>query len=347
MSDLGKSTVLNPALERKDLFLCHTGADKPWVESLAKQIESIPYKSRFLQVVFDKWDFALAKNIVLELEREIDACRFIAVILSKASLAADWPTLERTIAVWSDPSGSKGRVIPILLENVSIPPTLRTRRWIDFRNPNAFEASFLELISILRGENIPRGRGGLLPSLPLVPAATVAPIVITSTVEADKVQEKLISNLLPVAELPTHIHSAPTSLQLKSDFPREEGNPSPPPFLLRAGRLYSFHDLRVADSPFKTTVETAQINTEEFLPWFGTDKPNWAIELLNISLKDAIYHRHLTFDKKGQRFFFTPVNGKPKRISWVIGGKRSSREVTTPHTATRFNERGDKERFPF
>ena len=234
MPDLGKSTALDPTCELTDLFLCHTGADKPWVKSLAEQIESIPYKSRFLRVVFDKWDFALAKNIVLELESEIDTCRFVAVILSKASLAADWPTLERTIAVWSDPSGSKGRVIPIVLENVSIPPTLRVRRWIDFRNPLAFEASFLELISILRGENIPRGRGGLLPSLPLAPTVPIAPIVITSTIEADKVQERLISNLLPVLELPTSIHSAPTSLHLKSDFPREEGTPSPPPFLLRA-----------------------------------------------------------------------------------------------------------------
>ena len=91
----------------KDIFLCHTGADKPWVEALAEKIESVPFDGRFLRVVFDKWDFAFAKNIVLELEREIDACRFIGIVLSKASLSADWPTLERTIAVWSDPSGSK------------------------------------------------------------------------------------------------------------------------------------------------------------------------------------------------------------------------------------------------
>lgn len=280
MSDLGTPTVLNAIPVAKDLFLCHTGVDKPWVESLAEKIESVRYQGRFLQVIFDKWDFALAKNIVLELEREIDSCRFIAVILSKASLAADWPTLERTIAVWSDPSGSKGRVIPIVLENVPIPPTLRVRRWIDFRNPDAFDASLLELISILRGENIPRGRGGLLPSLPLSPATPISPIVITSTIEADRVRERLISNLLPVLELPSHIHSAPTSLQLKSDFPRDEGIPSPPPFLLRTGRLYTFHDLRDADSPFKKSVELAQVNTEEFLQWFGTDKHNWAIELL-------------------------------------------------------------------
>ncbi len=51
-------------------------------------------------------------NIVLDIEREIEACRFVGLVVSKAMLGAPWPTLERTIAVWSDPSGSKGRVIP-------------------------------------------------------------------------------------------------------------------------------------------------------------------------------------------------------------------------------------------
>ena len=99
MSDSGTHPLLNASPEPKDLFLCHTGTDKPWVEDLAQKVESVPYKGRFLRVVFDKWDFAHSKNIVLELEREIDSCRYIAVILSKASVAADWPTLERTIAV--------------------------------------------------------------------------------------------------------------------------------------------------------------------------------------------------------------------------------------------------------
>src|SRR6187399_571653 len=105
----GKSSLSQMPAPAKDLFLCHTGADKPWVEALAEKVESVPFDGRFLRVVFDKWDFAHAKNIVLELEREIDVCRFIGVVLSKASITADWPTLERTIAVWSDPSGSKGR----------------------------------------------------------------------------------------------------------------------------------------------------------------------------------------------------------------------------------------------
>lgn len=331
----------------KDLFLSHTGVDKPWVERLAELIEVTPFKDRYLGVVYDKWDFAHAKNIVLELEKEIDACRFIGIVLSKASLAADWPTLERTIAVWSDPSGAKGRVIPILFENVPLPPSLRVRRWVDFRNPETFEQSFVELISILRGESIPRGRGGLLPAISAMQDAVKSPMIITSAVEADKVDEKLISNLLPVLELPRLVYASSTPLRKKSDLQSLQVAKSHPPFLLRSEKLFTFANLRDAESPFRGVIKPEQIITEDLKNWFGSEKHNWAVELLNLHLKAFAYDRYLRFEGKGQRFFFSPYKEQPKTIRWSIGGKEASREVTTPHTATRINSEGNKERFQF
>jgi hypothetical protein len=331
----------------KDLFLSHTGVDKPWVEKLAELVEATPFQDRYLGVVYDKWDFAHAKNIVLELEKEIDACRFIGIVISKASLAADWPILERTVAVWSDPTGNKGRVIPILIENVPLPPSLRVRRWVDFRNPETFEQSFVELISILRGESIPRGRGGLSPSLSVLQNPLNAPVVVTSAVEADKVNEKLISNLLPVLELPKVVYASPTPLREKSDLQKLSTAKSHPPFLLRSEKLFTFANLREEESAFRGVIEQKEIESEGFKTWFGSDKHNWAVELLNLHLKAFAYDRYLRFEGKGQRFFFSPYKEQPKTIRWSIGGKQVSREVTTPHTATRVNSEGNKERFQF
>jgi hypothetical protein len=50
-------------------------------------------------VVFDKWDFAKGSNIVVDIEKEIDACRYVGIVVTRALLDADWPTLERSIAV--------------------------------------------------------------------------------------------------------------------------------------------------------------------------------------------------------------------------------------------------------
>jgi TIR domain len=331
----------------KDLFLSHTGVDKPWVEKLAELIEATPFQNRYLGVIYDKWDFAHAKNIVLELEKEIDECRFIGIVASRASLAADWPTLERTIAVWSDPTGNKGRVIPILIENAPLPPSLRVRRWVDFRNPETFEQSFIELVSILRGESIPRGRGGLSPSSSLTKNPLNVPLVITSAIEADKVDEKLISNLLPVLELPELVYVSSTPLREKSDLRDLSTAKSHPPFLLRSEKLFTLANLRDEESPFRGVIERNRIETEPLNIWFGNEKHAWAVELLNLHLKAFAYDRYLRFERKGQRFFFSPYKDQPKTIRWSIGGRQSSREVTTPHTATRLNAEGNKERFDF
>src|SRR5260370_19514046 len=64
-------------LRGRDLFLCHSGVNKPWVENLAERVESVPYLDRHLGVVFDKWDFIKGKNIVTEIDEHIDHCRFI------------------------------------------------------------------------------------------------------------------------------------------------------------------------------------------------------------------------------------------------------------------------------
>jgi hypothetical protein len=213
----------------KDIFLCHTGANKPWVERLAERIEAEPYQNRFLGVVFDKWDFEKGGNIVVDIEREIDACRFVGVVVTQALLGAEWPTMERSIAVWSDPAGTSGRVIPLLRENVTLPASLRIRNWIDFRDDARFEEAFVELVRGLRGEKIPRGKGSLLPTVPETKLPSdPAPVVITSSVGADRVQERLVSNLMPVVELPQTVFSAETPLRSKADIPgySDKGGPA-------------------------------------------------------------------------------------------------------------------------
>jgi len=330
----------------KDIFLCHTGADKQWVEHLAERIEAEPYENRLLGVVFDKWDFAKGSNIVVDIEREIDACRHVGIVVTRALLNADWPTLERSIAVWSDPAGTHGRVLPLLRENVTLPASLRIRNWIDFRDDNRFEDSFVELVRVLRGEKTPRGRGSLLPTvqetkLPYDPA----PVIITSSVGADRVQERLVSNLFPVVELPESVFSAKTELREKADIHKYSDKVSHPAFILREGRLWSFVNFRAEAELFGTAVKRDTIRVDSFESWFSdADHARWAVELLNVCLRQNAWLRFLRLDKERHRYFFSPNNNRPKRIQWKIGGKWSKREVTTRHMVTRRLADGSKEK---
>jgi hypothetical protein len=346
--------VLHPELhlqiagERgKDLFLCHTGVDKPWVERLAERIEAEPYEGRLLGVVFDKWDFAKGSNIVVDIERDIDTCRYVGIVVTRALLAADWPTLERTIAVWSDPAGTRGRVIPLLRENVTLPASLRIRNWIDFRDDERFEEAFAELVRVLRGDQVPRGRGSLLPTIPETKLPyDPAPVVITSSVGADRIRERIVSNLFPTVELPERVFSAKTPLHEKGDIREYSKDKSHPPFLLRENRLWTFSDLRNDAAPFGEAVRTQTVTDEVFEAWFSdADHARWAVELLNIYLKENAWRRFLRLDKDRHRYFFAPHDGRTKKIGWWIGGKCFSREVTSKHILTRKLADGIKEKF--
>jgi TIR domain len=236
--------------EEAAIFLCHNGANKPWVEALAEQLETVRHNNRYLGVVFDKWDFDKGKNIVLELEKYIDEARFVGIVVSKAMLEAEWPTLERTIAVWSDPSGHKGRVVTLLLENVELPASLRVRNWIDFRDPSKYEEGFSELVGLLTDTPIRRGRGGFTPSIPATSLGYVAsPQVIAASSGADRVDELLVTNLLPVTELPQIVQSATTTMRKKSDIRQVTECKAIPPFILREGKLYTFSDLHDINNP--------------------------------------------------------------------------------------------------
>jgi hypothetical protein len=76
------SLSVNPSKE-KDIFLCHSGVQKPWMERPAERIEAEPYRDRNLSVVLDKWDFPKGGNIVLDIEKHIDGARFVGVVVSR------------------------------------------------------------------------------------------------------------------------------------------------------------------------------------------------------------------------------------------------------------------------
>jgi len=336
-----------PPSPEKDIFLCHNGADKPWVEMLAERIEAKPYRDRYLGVVFDKWDFDKGGNIVLDMERFLDAARFVGVVVSRAMLSAEWPTLERTIAVWSDPSGARGRVIPLLKENVTLPASLRVRNWIDFRDPSKFNESFAELIRYLRGESIPRGKGSFLPSIPVAPPPyEPAPVLITSSVGADRVTERLVSNLYRVTNIPEKVYYASTKLREKKEI--QQCCESPPPFILREGRLFTFSDLTTSDAFRPVVAKSAQVNSDPFADWFSDEEyTRRAIELLNVCLKEHAWEGRLRFDGVKARYFFPPHGDTPKRIAWRIGGRQRWREVTTRHTRRVKQEDGSYKDEPF
>ena len=155
---------------------------------------------------------------------------------------------------------------PATAENVTLPPSLRIRNWIDFRDDDRFEDAFAELIRVLRGEQIPRGRGSLMPmvperKLPYEPA----PVILTSSLGPDKINERIISNLYPVLELPEFVYGMDTKLRTKAEIQKFEESKHIPGFILREGRLFTFSPL-FGDSVRK---KRSRRSRETLKDWFA------------------------------------------------------------------------------
>jgi len=111
-----------------DVFLSHNSADKPQVRKLAERL-----KQAGLRVWFDEWIIQPGDDIYLAIERGLEASRTLVLCLSPAALGSDWVGLERSTALFRDPTNAGRRLIPLLLVDCKLPDTLRRYKYVDYR----------------------------------------------------------------------------------------------------------------------------------------------------------------------------------------------------------------------
>lgn len=307
-----------------DLFLCHNGADKPWVEKLAEHVESETVDGsaagRPLKVFFDKWDIDVGQNFIERLNNGLARARYVAVVISPEFLAAPWPTFEWTHIISDDPTNKRGRLIPLFIRSTSLdgkaqvdlPAPFKALNWIDFRSEKAFKKSYQRLIRKVRDLPPPRGR----PRRPLARLPTSPTPVIPSTPDSpaapDPVSEAVLGNLLPVESFPVTLWSAPTDARKNEDV--YTIIPDSAAFILREKRLYAFADLNVPDEPLRKAIKTTDIRSDATTRWRNDEvKWRWFIALLHRCLRKHTGRLAIRTDPKG-RFFFRPNKDGTNRI---------------------------------
>ena len=319
-----------------DLFLCHTGANKDWVRELARSIEDELTDGKHLKVFFDEWDIEPGSNIVLELDKALAKSRYVGVVLSPEMLKAEWPHMEWTIAVSKDPSGRKGQVIPIWLGDCEIPGPLRIRNVLYFRDEAEYKKSYPRLISLLKTESSSRRKS--------------SETIISENQNSqnfslqyhDDVDEQLASNLFPVTRIPKYIWHGPIgSLTPKDVFEhlKKKVKGVHPTYLIKEKRIYSFWELSHYKCPFKELLTASDIQQETIAPWIDNDtKRKWIIELFNMALRRHCWDLNLRYDVKHGRFFFLPLGGIDRPITWHTGKRNATRHVTAKHTMGKNNQ---------
>jgi hypothetical protein len=107
-----------PTYER-DVFLSHRNTDKAWARQLAARIESVHVGGRQLTVWLDEAEVRPGRSVVAEVNRGLERSRFIALVMTPDYFdsPSGWTDAEWQAALYTDPAGRQGRVVPLLAKH--------------------------------------------------------------------------------------------------------------------------------------------------------------------------------------------------------------------------------------
>jgi tetratricopeptide (TPR) repeat protein len=109
--------------ETYDVFLSHGTPDKPWVETLAKELDALG-----LRVFLDAYEIEAGDTFPVTLSNALRDSRFLVLILSPHSTR---PWVELEWASFMAKHGPLGRILPVMLENTEVPTILEPVQRID------------------------------------------------------------------------------------------------------------------------------------------------------------------------------------------------------------------------
>ena len=123
----------------KRVFLCHSSADKPFVDRLATDLTQMN-----VGVWYDKWEIKVGDSILAKISEGIESHDYLVIVLSKNSVQSDWVRLELNAGLMKELENKEVFVLPILLENCEVPIFLKEKRRADFIK--SYDAGFEELL---------------------------------------------------------------------------------------------------------------------------------------------------------------------------------------------------------
>lgn len=133
-----------PLQKIPSIFLSHSSADKPFTRRLAHRLGNAG-----ATVWLDEAEMRIGDSLIAKLSSAIEGIDYVAAVISQASVASKWVEHELRLAMTREVESSRVVVLPLLIEDVSIPAYLKDKLYADFRSPELFEHSFHNLLVAL------------------------------------------------------------------------------------------------------------------------------------------------------------------------------------------------------
>jgi len=126
------------------LFLSYAHEDVEWAEWIASTLERNGHTA-----IVSQWDFKPGSNFVLEMDRALKASDRVLALLSPAFIVSQYTQPEWAGAFAQDPTGEKGRLIPIRIRDCILEGLLSQIVYVDLVGLDREQATHCLLRSVV------------------------------------------------------------------------------------------------------------------------------------------------------------------------------------------------------
>jgi len=110
------------------VFFAYSFKNKEFVEGLANDL-----REKGIRTWLPAEQIRPGDILERRIEEGIETSGYLIVIVSRASIESKWMQLEINMALEREQKGKWPKIIPVLIEDVSIPMSIHERVYIDFR----------------------------------------------------------------------------------------------------------------------------------------------------------------------------------------------------------------------
>lgn len=128
-------------------FISHSSVDKPFVRKLAADLVASG-----VQVWLDEQRIKVGDSIPESIAQGVAESDFFLVVISAASIVSPWVKKELNQALVHEIEKRRVRVLPILLDKVDRPETLRDKKYADFTK--SYEKGLEEVVSTIKAQEV-------------------------------------------------------------------------------------------------------------------------------------------------------------------------------------------------
>ena len=128
-------------------FISHSAKDKSFVRQLAADLVASG-----VQVWIDEQRIQVGDSIPERVAQGVAESDFFLIVVSAASVSSAWVKKELNQALVNEIEKRRVRVMPVLLDKVERPETIREKRYADFTE--SYTKGFEELLASIKTQEV-------------------------------------------------------------------------------------------------------------------------------------------------------------------------------------------------